>query len=132
LVNELSEVAAAGLINYYEQTCPIIRKFRRRLKVAVDDGIFEALPLPDMSLADIGFILIVVGFVLAFLAIVVSAVRARGRPGATRGGGVLLIGPIPIVFGTDRESVKLLMVLAILLIVVFLVFMFVPTLLLSR
>jgi uncharacterized protein (TIGR00304 family) len=85
-----------------------------------------------MSLADIGFVLVIIGFVLAFVAIVVAAVRTRGRPNSTRGGGVLLIGPIPIVFGTDRETAKLLMVLAILLIVIFLIFMFLPTLLLNR
>ncbi len=85
-----------------------------------------------MSLTDIGFVLVIIGFVLAFLAVVVSAIRARGKSGTTRGGGVLLIGPIPIVFGTDRESARLLMALAILLIVIFLVFMFLPTLLVNR
>ncbi len=35
-----------------------------------------------------------------------------------RGGGVVMIGPIPIVFGTDVGSVKILIALMILLIFV--------------
>lgn len=38
----------------------------------------------------------------------------------------MLIGPIPIIFGTDRDSVKVLMALAIILIAVVLAFMFIP------
>lgn len=41
-----------------------------------------------------------------------------------RGGGIIMIGPIPIVFGTDRESAALLIVLAIILIVVSVIALF--------
>jgi len=43
-----------------------------------------------------------------------------------------MIGPIPIIFGSDKNSAKALMVLAIILIVAVLAFMVVPTILLSR
>jgi len=69
---------------------------------------------------------------LAFVAVILLAIRSRGTGGQTRGGGVLLIGPIPIVFGSDRESVRTLMILAIVLIVIVLAFMLIPTLLFSR
>lgn len=34
-----------------------------------------------------------------------------------RGGGVIMLGPIPIVFGSDKESVKTAIILAIILMV---------------
>ncbi|NIQ06235.1 MAG: DUF131 domain-containing protein, partial [Candidatus Korarchaeota archaeon] len=40
-----------------------------------------------------------------------------------RGGGAVIIGPFPIVFGTDKESVRTLLLLSIALIVLLLVFM---------
>jgi uncharacterized protein (TIGR00304 family) len=77
-------------------------------------------------------LLVIVGFILAFVAMILLAIKARGTSGQTKGAGVLLIGPFPIVFGSDRESVRTLMILAIVLIVVVLVFMLLPSLLLSR
>jgi uncharacterized protein (TIGR00304 family) len=77
-------------------------------------------------------VLVVVGFVLAFVAVILLVVRARGTGHQARGAGILLIGPIPIVFGSDRDSVRALMILAVVLIAIVLVFMFLPSLLLSR
>lgn len=34
---------------------------------------------------------------------------------AVKGGGVIMIGPIPIIFGTDRHSTETLIILAIIL-----------------
>lgn len=87
--------------------------------------------LVEANLASIGFLFVIVGFVLAFLAIILLAVKSKGDPNRTRGGGILLIGPIPIIFGTDRESVKILVVLAIVLIVVVLAFTFIPFLMMK-
>lgn len=80
------------------------------------------------SLAEIGFILVIFGFILAFVAVVLLAAKSKENSNRTRGGGVLLIGPIPIIFGTDRESVKVLVLLAIVLMIIVLAFMFVPML----
>jgi uncharacterized protein (TIGR00304 family) len=78
------------------------------------------------SVTEVGFILIIFGFVLAFAAMILLAFRsARGR-GKTRAAGVLLIGPIPIIFGSDRDSVKGLMILAIVLMLVVLIVMYLP------
>lgn len=41
----------------------------------------------------------------------------------------MFIGPIPIIFGTDRESAKILVILVIVLMAVVLVFMLLPSLL---
>ena len=76
--------------------------------------------LNDLTL-EIGFGLIIVGVILAFTAIVLSQKKSEGQ---VRGGGILLIGPVPIIFGTDRDSVKVLVLLAIALIGIVSVFMF--------
>jgi len=39
-----------------------------------------------------------------------------------KGAGIVMIGPIPIIFGTDSGSVKTVIVLTILLMIVFLLF----------
>ena len=86
----------------------------------------------ELSLANIGFILIILGFVLAFIAAILLAVKNRGTSGQTRSAGILLIGPIPIIFGSDKQSARVLMVLTILLIAIVLIFMLLPNFLLSR
>lgn len=71
-----------------------------------------------------------VGVIVALLAVVLFlTLLSRKGAGQTKGGGILLIGPIPIIFGTDRESAKILIVLAIALVVVVTVLMIFPYLL---
>lgn len=84
--------------------------------------------MSEVSLAGIGLGLVILGILLAVIAITLLVVRTR-TGNKTRGAGVLLIGPIPIIFGTDRESARILVVLAIVLMVVVLVFMLLPSLL---
>jgi len=48
---------------------------------------------------------------------------AKGGKGKVRGGGAVIIGPVPIVFGTDKESVRIILVLSIVLVALLLVFM---------
>jgi uncharacterized protein (TIGR00304 family) len=45
------------------------------------------------------------------------------KEGGVKGGGVILIGPIPIVFGTDKRYALILMVLAIVLMLLAIVFL---------
>ena len=86
----------------------------------------------EVTVAGVGLMLVILGFSLAFIAVILLAVKSAATGGRTRGGGVLLIGPIPIIFGTDRDSAKVLVILALVLIVVVLLFILLPTLLLSR
>jgi uncharacterized protein (TIGR00304 family) len=83
-------------------------------------------------LSETGFALIILGVVLAFVAVILLSVRSQSSGSKTRAGGVILIGPIPIIFGTDRESAKSVLVLAIVLMVAVLVIMIVLSLLGSR
>ena len=78
------------------------------------------------SVTEIGFVLIVFGFILAFAAMILLAFRSTRGSGKARSAGVLLIGPIPIIFGSDKDSVKGVMILAIILILVVLIIMLIP------
>ncbi len=69
------------------------------------------------TLITAGIALILVGFLLVFLGTIVAA---SGGKGDVEGGGVIMIGPIPIVFGTGEGAVTLAMVLAIIMMVLWL------------
>jgi len=77
---------------------------------------------------NMGYILIIAGFAVIVLA-VLSAVFHAGRGGRVQGGGIILIGPIPIVFGSDAKTVKSLVYLAIVLMVIVAVLMIIPNML---
>ena len=74
--------------------------------------------MSEVSIATVGFALVIIGFVLAFVAVILVATRSANAKTETRGAGILLIGPIPIIFGTDRQSVKIIVILTIILIAV--------------
>jgi uncharacterized protein (TIGR00304 family) len=65
------------------------------------------------DLLTLGFVLIVVGIILVFVGVLASTLQAKDTE--VRGGGVILIGPFPIIFGTDTQAVKVVVVLAIIL-----------------
>ena len=72
----------------------------------------------------LGVTLIILGFIISFLAVLLMFIRAYGFRGKTRGGGLIMIGPIPIIFGTDRESVKMLILLAVALMILMIIIIF--------
>jgi len=71
----------------------------------------------------LGVMLIFTGFVITLIAVLLWILMTVKGGGKVRGGGAVIIGPFPIVFGTDKESVKVLLLLSIALIVLLLVFM---------
>jgi uncharacterized protein (TIGR00304 family) len=56
-------------------------------------------------------VLIVVGVIVIILAILQSAGKSENAE--VKGAGVIMIGPIPIIFGTDKKSVKTVIALAL-------------------
>jgi uncharacterized protein (TIGR00304 family) len=87
-----------------------------------------------MKLITLGFLLVFIGF-LVILAGIFSMAYHAWRTGETgteepeavvRGGGVVMIGPIPIIFGTDVASVKIVVILAIVLMIIALILLFIP------
>ena len=69
-------------------------------------------------LFDIGFTLMILGTLLVF-AVGVLLVLRQGK--GARGGGIIMIGPFPIVFGSDAKTVKALVLVAVALMVGFFV-----------
>ncbi|MGA3112126.1 MAG: DUF131 domain-containing protein [Candidatus Bathyarchaeia archaeon] len=60
--------------------------------------------------------LIVVGIIIIMIAIITaSAHSAKGSK--VKAAGIIMIGPIPIIFGTDKKSVKAVLALALALVV---------------
>ena len=72
--------------------------------------------MPDLVL--LGMAIILVGFLVVFLATVMSGRSEEEGQARVKGGGIIMIGPIPIVFGSDAKWASVAMVLAIVLIVV--------------
>ena len=74
----------------------------------------------------VAFILAVVGVVLIILD---SARNDKGREeneGKRKYGGVVIIGPIPIIFGNDSSIIKWAIVLTIVVIIIFILLVIVP------
>lgn len=75
--------------------------------------------MADQNLVVAGLLLVIVGLIIAAGAILLSF---RGGRTKAKGGAVLIVGPFPIVFGTDKESARTLLILAILLVIILAVF----------
>ena len=61
----------------------------------------------------LGSTLILVGVMIMVIATVLMFFSNAKEKGKVRGGGAIIIGPIPIVFGTDKESLMRVLLLAI-------------------
>lgn len=63
--------------------------------------------------------LVIIAFLLIIAGLIILSLSSK-QPGErnVRGGGVLIIGPIPIIFGTDQGVAKGLALLAIILTIV--------------
>ena len=90
-----------------------------------------------MRIITLGFILVLAGVLLLIIGTLSMAYHAIYKSGAgegageghegtaVRGGGVIMIGPIPIIFGTDVGALKVVMILALLLMIVAVILLFV-------
>jgi uncharacterized protein (TIGR00304 family) len=70
-----------------------------------------------------GIALILIGVLIIIVAIVLISVSSAKGEGEVRGGGVVMIGPIPIIFGTDKKSLKTAVLLSLALAVLAIVTM---------
>lgn len=82
-----------------------------------------SLTLSASPLQGLGLTLILLGIltlIIAFAILLISSIKG----GRVRGGGAVIIGPIPIVFGTDKESMRAVLWLSIILtLIVFTLFL---------
>jgi len=72
-------------------------------------------------LFNLGILLVFAGFIIAFIAVILMFLTTMRGKGKAKGGGAVIVGPFPIVFGTDRESVKILLLLSMALIILMLI-----------
>lgn len=73
-----------------------------------------------MRLIFIGFVLVFIGIITIMAGVFHEAYQSQkeGESPDIRGGGIIMIGPIPIIFGSDTPSLKVVIILAIVLIVI--------------
>ena len=74
----------------------------------------------DNPLVAIGLLLIFLGFFVVIVGVLLQVMeqpKGREEP-EVRGGAVIFIGPIPIAFGTDKESLIVVSVFMIVLMLV--------------
>jgi uncharacterized protein (TIGR00304 family) len=62
-----------------------------------------------------GIIAIFIGFILIFIGTFLQGTASK--TGEVKTGGVILIGPIPIIFGNDTGSIITVVILAIILMI---------------
>jgi uncharacterized protein (TIGR00304 family) len=72
----------------------------------------------DQNLVTAGLLLVLAGFVIGALSLLRPDRAHTGSRGEKRGGGVIIIGFIPITFGSDPRTTKVLLILSIILVVV--------------
>jgi len=84
--------------------------------------------MADNLIFTVGLLLAIAGFVVGILAFVIAIAKSMRGGGKVRGGGIVMIGPVPIIFGTDKESTRMLVLLGIILMVVFLLLTMLPVL----
>lgn len=63
-----------------------------------------------------GIVAIFIGFILVFVGSAVQSTSTKSSDVKT--GGVILIGPIPIIFGNDKNTIITTVILAIILMII--------------
>ena len=79
--------------------------------------------MSDQLLWSIGLTLLLTGFALVFIATILLSVKGSRGKGKVKAGGVVIIGPVPIIFGTDKQTVKALLILSIILVALLLLWL---------
>ena len=85
------------------------------------------------TLYALGIALIFVGMLVLIVVVLLLSISSikKGKKGKVRGGGAIIIGPIPIIFGTDKKSLKTVLVLSLILTILLLIAMVIYYLLLG-
>ncbi len=77
--------------------------------------------MSEQLLLSLGAVLILAGFLIAFVAVILMFLTRTREEGKIKGGGAVIIGFFPIVFRTDRESLKNFLLLSLAMIVIILI-----------
>ena len=66
----------------------------------------------------VGFTLIILGSIMLLLTF---TSQFRGAAGRVNIGGIIFVGPFPIIFGSDRRFLRMMVVVSLILAVIFLI-----------
>jgi uncharacterized protein (TIGR00304 family) len=69
----------------------------------------------------VGLTMVFIGIVVMVVAALLIFISGNKGKGKVRGGGAIIIGPVPIIFGTDRKSLKTILLLSITLTVLLII-----------
>jgi len=85
--------------------------------------------IDSAALYALGIALFFVGVLIIVVTVILLSVSGA-KKGKVKGGGAVIIGPVPIIFGTDKQSLKTVLLLSLALTVMLVVAMIVYYLLL--
>ena len=68
--------------------------------------------LDSSLLYSVGFALVFIGILILILATVLMTAKSQ-RKGKVKSAGIIVVGPVPIIFGSDKKSVKTILVLSV-------------------
>lgn len=66
------------------------------------------------TIVTVGILVIIIGFILLFAG---TALQSSSKTSDVKTGGVILIGPIPIIFGSDKGTIITAVIMAIILMI---------------
>ncbi|MGD0644553.1 MAG: DUF131 domain-containing protein [Candidatus Bathyarchaeia archaeon] len=69
----------------------------------------------------LGIALVATGIIIIVLSIILVSMRGAAK-GKVKAAGIIMIGPIPIIFGTDKKSVKTVLALALALVIALIIY----------
>ncbi len=72
------------------------------------------MPIDSAFLYGIGIALLIAGIIIIIAVVILASLRSD-KKGKVQAAGVIMIGPIPIIFGTDKKAVKEVLALVIVL-----------------
>jgi uncharacterized protein (TIGR00304 family) len=75
------------------------------------------------TLYGLGIALILVGAIIILISLALLFLKSVKGERKVKGGGAIIIGPFPIIFGTDKESIKTVLWLALALTILLIVAM---------
>ena len=76
--------------------------------------------IDSAALYALGIALVFVGVLIIIVAVILLSVSGA-KKGKVKGGGAIIIGPVPIIFGTDEKSLKTVLLLSLVLTVMLVV-----------
>jgi uncharacterized protein (TIGR00304 family) len=82
----------------------------------------ERKVIDSTALYALGIALIFVGVLVIVVAVILLSISGV-KKGKVKGGGAIIIGPVPIIFGTDKKSLKTILLLSLALTVMLVVVM---------